>query len=117
MRARPLPVAAILRYVAEHGPVDTVTLAAHFGTRQKHTFHRLNELAKAGRIERVGECDGRRGGRTPTVWCMPGSAPVAADDDADDELVTAPMVQRRIEAGAWRLPPGPVARWCDGLVR
>ena len=117
MKAAPLPADAILRYVAERGPVDTAAIAAHFGAKQKHTFHRINELAKAGLIERAGPRSFARGGRTPTVWCMPGCAPLQLDDEADDELVTAPMVQRYVEAGAWqRAAPGPAARWFDGLV-
>ena len=117
MKAPPLASDAILRYVAAHGPVETSAVAAHFGTRQKHAYHRLNALAHEKLIERVGERFDKRGGRTPTVWCMAGCAPVELDDDADDERDTAPIVQRRIAAGAWQLPPGPPARWFDGVVR
>ena len=116
MRSPPLPADAILRYVAAHGPVDTVTLAAHFGVRHKHAFARLRELAQEGLVARVGRF-GTAGGRGVMVWCMPGSAPDEPDDDADDERDTAPIVQRRIAAGAWQVAPGPAARWFDAVVR
>ena len=115
MKAPPLPADAILRYVAAHGPVDTVTLAAHFGVRHKHAFARLRELAQEGLVARVGRF-GTAGGRGVMVWCMPGSAP-AEIDDADDDRDTAPIVQRWIADGAWQLPPGPAARWFDAVVR
>ena len=111
MKAAPLPAAAILRYVAERGPVDTATVAAALGVRHKHAFHRLRELAQEGLVGRIGRSN-NAGGRGVMVWCMPGSEP---DEPPDDDCDTLPMVQRRIAAGAWQLPPGPAARWCDGL--
>ena len=113
MKAPPLPAAAILRYVADHGPVDTATLAAALGVRHKHAFARLRELAQEKQVARVGRF-GTAGGRGVMVWCMPGSEP---DEPPDDDCDTLPMVQRRIAAGAWQLPPGPAARWFDAVVR
>ena len=112
MKARPLPVAAILRYVAEHGPVDTVKLAAAMGVTRQIAFHRLRNAELSGHVVRLDHAPVGLNGRPGARWRM-ADAPIV--DEPEPERDTAPMVQRRIEAGAWRLPPQPVARWCDGL--
>ena len=120
MKAPPLASDAILRYVAAHQPVDTVAIAAAFQVRRKHAFARLRELGQEGLIERVGRVSSGCNGRGVMVWCMPGAAPAAPqdDDDAQDERDTAPMRQTWLAVGAWQSANGrPVARWFDGLVR
>ena len=117
MKAAPLPADAILRYLADHGPVDTVTVAAELGVSRQLAFHRLRNSELAGHVVRVDRAPAGLNGRPSVCWRM-ADAPTADVPTADvPERDTAPMVQRYVDAGAWqRAAPGPAARWFDGLV-